>query len=131
METHIKVVAVLNTILGAMGVISALIVLLIFGGIAGLVRVSGDADAAVAAPLVGGVGGILFAIVLTISLPVLIGGIALLRRVGWSRIYMIVVSAIELINVPFGTALGIYSIWTLTKPESAALFEAARHRAAP
>jgi hypothetical protein len=106
METHVKAVAVLNIILGAMGVVAAAAVALLFSG---MVQEAG-------------LEGIVVAILLATSAPVLIGGIALWRRAPWSRVYMIVVSAIELVNVPFGTALGIYSIWTLTRSETPRLF---------
>ena len=122
METHIKVVAILNIVLGSMGALAAVIVLLIFGGLAGVVGLSHDSDAAVAVPILGGIGGIVCLILLVLSLPVLIGGIGLLCHARWSRVYMIVLGAVELINVPFGTALGIYTIWVLTKPESVAQF---------
>jgi len=42
---------------------------------------------------------------------------------------MIVISAIELLHIPIGTALGIYGLWALTKPETAALFRRASARA--
>ncbi|MBZ5577819.1 MAG: hypothetical protein LAP40_14755 [Acidobacteriia bacterium] len=130
METHIKVVAILNVILGSMGALAAVIVLLIFGGLAGVVGLSHDSDAATAVPILGGIGGVVFLVLLVLSLPVLIGGIGLLCRTPWSRVYMIVLGAVELINVPFGTALGIYSIWVLTKPETIALFARRPYQAA-
>lgn len=124
METHVKIIALLHIILGSMGIVGALVLLLIFGGIAGVVGLShGDPDAALAVPLLGGIGGILFLLVLAFSLPSVIGGIGLLRFAGWARVFTIVLSAIDLIHIPFGTALGIYGIWALTKPETQALFE--------
>ena len=126
MQTHIKVIAILNIVLGAMGVLGGLVVLLIFGGIASGVMLSQDPDATVAVPILGGIGGAVFLGLLVLSLPVLIGGIALLKLAPWSRVYMIVLSAIELINVPFGTALGIYGLWALTKPETVALLARGR-----
>ena len=123
METHVKVVAILNIVLGSMGLMAAVIVLLMFGGLAAVVGLSQESpDTAVAVPILGGIGGIVFLVLLVLSLPVFIGGIGLLRLARWSRVYMIVLSALELLNVPFGTAVGIYSIWALTRPETASLF---------
>lgn len=62
-------------------------------------------DAAVAAPILGGIGGILVIVILALSLPGVIGGIGLVMLAPWSRIVMIVISALDLIHVPFGTAL--------------------------
>ena len=41
----------------------------------------------------------------------------LLERAPWARIFAIVLGAISLVELPFGTALGIYSLWVLL-PES-------------
>jgi hypothetical protein len=54
---------------------------------------------------------------LLFSIPGIIGGIAILQRARWSRIFMIVLSAFKLIDIPFGTALGIYTIYALLRPD--------------
>lgn len=43
----------------------------------------------------------------------LIGGIGLLNRSPWARTVTLVAGFLELLNVPLGTALGVYSIWVL------------------
>jgi hypothetical protein len=43
----------------------------------------------------------------------LVGGIGILSRAPWARSVTLVAGFIELINMPFGTALGIYTIWVL------------------
>jgi hypothetical protein len=68
--------------------------------------------------MLGGIGGIIAIVILVFSLPGLIGGIALLMRAPWSRVYMLVISALHLLHLPFGTALGIYGLWVLTRPEA-------------
>jgi hypothetical protein len=85
-------------------------------------------DAAIAVPILGGIGTILFVVIGVISLPGLIGGIGLVRLAPWSRIFMIVISALDLLSVPIGTALGIYGIWALTRPEAEALFARQRYQ---
>lgn len=122
METHLKVIAVLHIMLGAMGIFAAITVLLLMGGLAGLMGTSAHStDAEWAIPLIGGIGGIVLLVLILLWLPGLIGGIGLLRHAPWSRVYMIVISALDLLSVPFGTALGIYGIWALTRPESEAI----------
>jgi hypothetical protein len=66
------------------------------------------------------VGGMLF----LLSLPGFIGGIGLLQYKPWARIVVLIVSALDLFNVPIGTIFGAYSIWALTQEETVALFEA-------
>jgi hypothetical protein len=43
-------------------------------------------------------------------------GLGLLQRQDWGRILAIVLGTISLINIPFGTALGIYTLWVLLSP---------------
>ena len=123
MLTHVKVVAWLHIILGSLGVLIALLLLAVFGGIAGFVgSVDPSPDARVAVPMLGGLGGILFVVVALLSLPGIIAGLGLLKLAPWGRILGIVISALDLLNVPFGTALGIYGLWVLTQRETEALF---------
>jgi hypothetical protein len=48
----------------------------------------------------------------------LIAGWGLLERQPWSRTFAIVMACFALLDVPFGTALGIYTLWVLL-PERA------------
>ena len=43
----------------------------------------------------------------------IIAGWALLQRVSWARSLALVIGIISLIHIPFGTALGIYTLWAL------------------
>ncbi len=130
MESHVKILGTLHVALAALGLLGAVVLLMVFGGLAGLVGVSDhSSDAAIAVPILGGIGGFLALLVSMISLPGLIGGIALLRLAPWSRIFMIVISALELLHFPFGTALGIYGLWVLTRPETEALLSRRRYQA--
>jgi hypothetical protein len=47
-----------------------------------------------------------------------IAGWGLLSREPWARMLTIVLGAISLIDVPFGTALGIYTLWVLLPAQS-------------
>jgi len=123
METHVKVLAVLHIVLGALGVLIGLGVFAFFGGIAGLVHLDGDADSAVAIPILGAVGGFVCVVLLVLSVPGIIAGVGLLSYQPWSRIFTIVLSVLHLLNIPFGTALGIYGLWVLLSNEGARLFE--------
>ena len=122
MLTHVKVLAVLYIVLGALGVLSALLLMMVFGVAAGSVGVSGDPDAAVALPIIGFVGTGLFIFLLAISLPGVIVGFGLLKLKPWARIGGIVLCAINLINIPIGTVLGAYGLWVLLNAETERLF---------
>ncbi len=53
----------------------------------------------------------------------IIGGIGLFAKQHWARILVLILSAIDLINFPIGTAVGIYTIWVLVQAETAEIFE--------
>lgn len=48
----------------------------------------------------------------------LIAGIGLLERQIWGRTLSLVMAIISLINVPFGTAMGVYTLWVLMSPQA-------------
>jgi hypothetical protein len=123
MAQHVKILAILHIIYGAIGVFIGLIALLVLGGIAGFVGATDhSADSALAVPILGGIGGLVFVILLCISLPGIIAGFGLMQYKQWARILTIVLSAFELFSIPLGTALGIYGFWVLLKPETEQLF---------
>jgi hypothetical protein len=123
MQQHVKVLAVLHIVLGGLGVLGAIVVMMVFGGIAAVLGVSDQGVGAVAFPAwIGIIGGIIMVVVLVVSLPGLIAGIGLLSYQPWARILTIVLSALELPAFPFHTALGIYGLWVLLSNEGTALF---------
>lgn len=124
MATHIRVVAWLHIVFGALGLCAALVALLFFGGLAGLVGIADhSSDARVAVPVLGIIGGVAFVVIAVLSLPGLIAGIGLLSYRPWARIVTIILSALHLFNVPLGTAVGVYSLWALLSTEGARLFD--------
>jgi len=128
MENHVKVVAVLNIVLGGMGLLAALVVLIVFGGAAGIVGSQADRapDAEAAAGIVAIIGGAIFVVALVISLPCVIAGFGLLKFREWARILTIVLSAFNLLNIPIGTVIGAYSLWVLLSRGTVELFAARR-----
>ncbi|MBZ5682416.1 MAG: zinc ribbon domain-containing protein [Acidobacteriia bacterium] len=47
-----------------------------------------------------------------------VAGWGLLQRESWARILTLVLAFISLFNVPFGTAIGVYTMWVLLPGES-------------
>jgi len=124
MEQHIKVLGVLNIVWGVMGALGGLVVLLVFGSAFGIAftATSHDVHAANALPFIGLIGGAIAFFLLLLSVPSIITGIGLLKLRPWSRMLAIVVSALHLLSIPFGTALGIYGLWVLMSQESLRFF---------
>ena len=57
-------------------------------------------------------------LILLRSLVGFIAGWGLLQRESWARVLTLVVAFLSLFSIPFGTALGIYSLWVLLPAES-------------
>jgi hypothetical protein len=122
--THVKVLGVLYIALSAIGVAAALFLMLALGTASSIVGLNAEpADAAVALPIIGIAGGALVIFLLALSLPGLIVGIGLLKFASWARIAGIVLAIIHLINIPVGTALGIYALWVLFNKDAERLFD--------
>jgi len=117
MKDHVKILGVLHIVMGALGALTAVGFLVVFGGIASMVGMSaatgGDTDAAVAAPIVGGIGLALAVFILLLSVPGILVGWGLMKFRPWARLFGLVISAFQLFAVPVGTALGIYGLWVL------------------
>ena len=125
MDTHVKVLAVLYIVFGALGTLAALAVMAVFGiaGVASAAAAGSDADAWIALPIIGITGTALAGFLLLLSLPGVIAGIGLFKFRPWARILTIVLSVLNLMNIPFGTVLGIYGLWVMLSPEGTRLFE--------
>lgn len=126
MESHVKVFAILNVAWGGLGVLTGLGMLFFFGVLGSVAGVAGlsdrEPDALAAMSLMALVGAFLFVLLIVLSLPSLLAGIGLLQLRTWGRVLGIVVSIIDLMHFPFGTALGVYGLWVLLQPESEVLF---------
>jgi hypothetical protein len=125
MTTHVKVLGVLYIVFSALGICGALFMGLLFGTASGIVAANADHDAAVALPIIGLAGSALVVFLLALSIPGLVAGIGLLKLKPWGRIVGIVIAAINLINIPFGTILGVYGLWVLLNKETERMFSAA------
>jgi hypothetical protein len=122
METHVRVLAFLHIALGGLGLLLAAIVFGVAGSIPSLLDYAGpEVDLPVA--VVQMIATFIICIVLALSLPWLISGFGLLGFHAWARILTLILCGLNLLNIPFGTALGLYGFWVLLKPEAEALFQ--------
>lgn len=123
MRDNVKIVAILNIVLGCFGVLGGLIVLMIFGGLAGMAGVAHDQDTAAAVPILALIGTVVAIFLFVLSVPAILGGWGMLKFRPWARVLMIIVSALNLLHFPIGTALGIYGLIILLNDETRRLFE--------
>jgi hypothetical protein len=122
-DTHVRVLGVLYLGLGVLGLLCAALMLIGFGGVAGLISSTADSeDAALAIPILSVVGTFALIFIAAFSLPAVVTGIGLLYLKPWARIVGIVLSAIALLGFPWGTILGIYGLLVLFNKQTEQLF---------
>jgi len=117
MQDHVKVIGILWIIFGSLSLLGALILYMILFGVS-LIPDMGD----IAPGILRLAGIIISSFLALLGVPKIIGGVGLLKGHEWGRILILVVSFLSLINIPFGTALGIYSMIILFNPQTVKLF---------
>jgi hypothetical protein len=128
-QKHVKLVAILNIVYRGTMIIGAFVLFLLaglFGRIMEFVERRGELHAEDFPKEILDVVPIILVIIGVIlfifSIVAIIGSIGLLKGKEWGRITVIVISFFNLIHVPLGTALGIYSLWVLLNDEIVRLF---------
>jgi len=119
MKQHVSLVGALHVGFGILGLLGALAVYLTFHFAYEFIQ-----EEPLVENIISFVGNTLSLIILFISALGIIGGIGLFSYRPWSRILVMIVSAINCLNVPVGTAKGVYSIWVLMQPETIDMFDA-------
>jgi hypothetical protein len=111
-EQHLRLLGILWIAYALLHAIGGGILLIIANTIFG--RYSNGEHAAFIHPLLTGIA---FFILLKGGVS-LIAGFGLLERQSWGRPLALVMAFIALLNVPFGTALGVYTLWVLMSPQA-------------
>jgi hypothetical protein len=107
---------VYHAIVGLIGLVIGAIVF--FGG-----AISGEREAMF---VTGAVGAGIACFMILLSLPGFIAGAGLLKFRPWARILAIILGVLHLFSFPFGTALGIFTLYVLLNAETTAMFAAPR-----
>ncbi len=130
MRDQIKILGILNIVMGSLTALAGVVALLAMGAIAGFIVASVSSstgsdyhDSAIAAPIIVTVGFIIASFFILLGLPAIVGGWGLMHYRRWSRVLMIIVSFFHLFHIPLGTALGIYGFWVLLNDESRRILE--------
>lgn len=118
---HVSFVGALHIGFGILGLIGALAVFIVFNFAHDFIE-----HEPIAEQVVGFLGGSIALLILFFACLGIIGGIGLFSYRPWSRILIMIVSAINCLNIPIGTAKGVYSIWVLMQPEVVEAFESGK-----
>lgn len=122
MQTHVKVLGVLFLISAGFLAFFAVAIPLGLGLVGALMGNSGDPDAATGMAVMGLVGTGLAIFLSVLAIVWGLCGYGILKHKPWARIFAIVLCAMSLIKIPFGTALGIYGLWIMFNKETEAIF---------
>ena len=118
MQDHIKIIGILWIVFGIFSLIGALFLFSLLFGVS-LIPDMGEIAPGILRFVAIFIGGFLA----LLGIPKIVGGLGLLRQQEWARILILAVSFLSLINIPFGTALGIYSIIVLFNKETSKVFQ--------
>lgn len=119
-QEHNRLLGIAHTVYGGVSFVLLSLVAFYFALVLGLI--SHDPEA----PAVAWFLFALMAFVVLLGLSVtglsLAAGIGLLKRKGWARTIALIAGAVAALNIPFGTALAIYTFWFLLGEEGKALY---------
>jgi hypothetical protein len=104
----------------ARGAFVLLVGVLLFAVLTGIGAISEDSTAF---GVLGFIGTGLMLLLTALAIPSVLAGIGVLLRREWGRIMALVVGILSLIDLPIGTAIGVYSIWLLMNDETRTLFQ--------
>ncbi len=117
MEKHINIVASLRIGFSILGILIGVLFFTVLYFIGDLVD---DEEAELVLTIIANV---LVVMIIILSIPGIIAGIGLFKRKEWARILTLILSVLDLVNIPIGTAIGAYSIWALVQQETVELFK--------
>jgi len=113
MRDHVKILGILWIVFGSLSLLTAIFIFLLFFGVSFIHGI--ELEAVGILRLIGIIIGSFLGV---LGLPKIIGGIGLLHGREWGRILIIILSFLSLMNVPIGTALGLYSLIVLFNRET-------------
>jgi len=119
MQKHVTLLGALFIAYHVLGLIAGIVIMVVLPAIGCLAH---DAEAVA---ILGAIGVAVGVFLIVLSVPGLVAGIGLLRGKSWSRILALIVGAFDLLDIPFGTGLGVYCFWVLLQDDTMQVFEQA------
>ncbi|HEV8315934.1 MAG TPA: hypothetical protein VGQ10_00905 [Vicinamibacterales bacterium] len=123
MERHVKILAILSSLWGALAMLVGLCMLVLTGGALAFLTTPQGEPVGFAAGLTATVFAIIGVFALLWGGAHVWSAVLLRRREALGRILGLALALVNLLVLPFGTALGIYALWVLLTNEGRRLFE--------
>ena len=123
MSSHVDFVGVLFIVWGLLTTLVGVSTLALGVGAAALIRSAGHGEGGA---LAAGVTAVAFTVLAITA--ILLGsahvvvGVPLRRHKPWSRLIALMLGSVDLLLLPFGTALGVYALYVLLNEKGKSLF---------
>lgn len=115
MDKHIQTLGTANIIYGAVGLLISIVVLVVNGNFHNIQEAFNE-------DIYGMMAVVLVLFHIVMAVPCVACGLFVKQYYDEARVGLIVVSTLNLLVPPIGTALGAYGLWVLMTPESEPLF---------
>jgi hypothetical protein len=127
-SSHVDLVGTLFTVWGILTALIGLSTLALgIGAVAIITSAShGGANGQVAAGLTAAAFTTLAIIAIAWGVAHIVVGVALGRYRPWARLVALMLGSVDLVLLPYGTALGVYALWVLLSEEAKPLFTGIR-----
>ena len=123
MSSHVDFVGLLFVVWGLLTALVGLSTLALgVGAVALITSATSGSGAQVAAGLTAAAFAALALIAIAWGAAHVLVGVPLRRRRPWSRMPALMLASVDLLLLPYGTALGCYALWVLLNDEGRALF---------
>lgn len=125
MASHVDFVGVLFIIWGVLTTLVGVSTLALGVGAVALITSAsrGGSSGQVAAGLTAAVFTALAVIAILWGVVHVVVGVPLRRRRHWTRVIALMLGSVDLLLLPYGTALGCYALWVLLNEETKRMFE--------
>jgi hypothetical protein len=120
---HVRLLGILWLALSALTTVGGVVLLILANTVFAHLHELPNVPADVPAGFLHALFGTLGFIVLAKAAAGFLAGWGLLQREPWARMLTIVLAFLALFNIPFGTAVGIYSLWVLLPAQSDAEYQ--------
>lgn len=120
LSAHKRALSIIHIVIGALTLASVAFIAVFMDAIVPFfleeVADSGDPQAAAFMELgITVLRTVFYFIILLVTLPSIIGGIAVLYGKSWGMVLLMISGCISLLNIPVGTAKGVYTIWVFVE----------------
>lgn len=131
-QDHARLLGIFMLIWGGLQALIGVFIIAVYGGLGSVFLLGGGRDDE---QLMGGIFLVAAVIIAAFLIPFAVlyfySGWKLMKHRPHSKVWVIIASIFSLLNVPIGTALGVYGLWFVFGDEGNAYYEGGSHGSSP